>query len=88
MAAAALTAVLAGRTEAEINAEIDQIEARDIVKDFKQSDGADHFSGEGSGNLQKWIKYKRRLRGAMRRANAVFKHMFLGTGAITVKLTN
>ena len=81
MAAAALTAVLAGRTEAEINAEIDQIEARDIVKDFKQSDGADHFSGEGSGNLQKWIKYKRRLRGAMRRANAVFKHMFLGTGA-------
>ena len=35
-AAAALAAVLNGGTEAAINAEVDQIEARDVVKDFKQ----------------------------------------------------
>ena len=77
-AAAALTAVLGGSTEAAINTDVDQIEARDVVKDFKQSDGPDHFSGEGSGTLQRWIAYKRRLRGAMRRSHVVFRHMFAG----------
>ena len=83
MAAAALAAALGeirnGQTMDALGNDINQIEAKDVVKDFRQSAGPDHISGKGSdkeGVMHSWITYKKRLKGALRRANFSYKFFF------------
>ena len=71
--------MLAGQTSAELENDINQLEASSIVKDFRKSAGPDHLSGKASekGSLMtNWITYKKRLKGALRRSNVVYKFCF------------
>ena len=81
MAAAALALILNGQTVAEFNNDINQLEAKDVVKDFKSTDGPTHFSGSSKGAKSndtrvQYVEYKRRLKGALRRANAGYRYLF------------
>ena len=87
-AAAALLQIRNGQTMDELENNINQCVAKDVVKDFRQSSGPDHLSGKGSekdGVMNNWIKYKKRLKGALRRAN--FSYTFLFTESQNVDLS-
>ena len=84
MAAAINTAarneMLRGMTTAELEAEMEELVSSDIIKDFRKTSGADHFSGEAGveagESLTDYINWKIRLKGALRRGSKSFKFLF------------
>ena len=77
---AARNEMLRGMTTAELEAEMEELVSSDIIKDFRKTAGADHFSGEAGGeageSLTEYINWKIRLKGALRRANKSYKFLF------------
>ena len=86
--AAALAQMLAGDTEADVEAELHQLEAKELVKDFTKSDGPTHYSGEGEDRLKRWIDYKERLLGSLRRGHRCLKYLFRGENCNVSKAHN
>ena len=90
-AAAALTQIRNGQTMEELDNDINQCVAKDVVKDFRQTAGPDHLSGKGSekdGVMNNWIKYKKRLKGALRRANFSFLFIFTESQNVDLSVTH
>ena len=77
---AAKNEMLRGMTTAALEAEMEELVSSDIIKDFRKTAGADHFSGEAGTdlgeNLTAFINWKIRIKGALRRANKSFKFLF------------
>ena len=73
---AARNEMLRGMTIAALEAEMEELVSSDIIKDFRKTAGADHFSGEAGTDLgeslTEYINWKIRLKGALRRANKSF----------------
>ena len=90
-AAAALLQIRNGQTMEELDNDINQCVAKDVVKDFRQTAGPDHLSGKGSekdGVMNNWIKYKKRLKGALRRANFSFSFIFTESQNVDLSVTH
>ena len=78
---AARNEMLRGMTIAALDAEMEELVSSDIIiKDFRKTAGADHFSGEAGGeageSLTDYINWKIRLKGALRRGSKSFKFLF------------
>ena len=53
--AAALAQMIDSALEDDVEAELHNLEAKELVKDFTKSDGPTHYSGEGEDRIKRWI---------------------------------
>ena len=67
--AAALAQMIDSVLEDDVEAELHNLEAKELVKDFTKSDGPTHYSGEGEDRIKRLIDYKERALGSLHRGH-------------------